>query len=115
MTVHRIVARAYLGRRPAGMDVRHLDGVKTNNRVWNLAYGTRKENMDDNLRHGKRNRGERCGLAKLTQAKADFIRGMVAAGTSQARVATRFGISQPQVSAIVHRKYWAWGDDERRV
>ena len=51
--VHLIVAEAFLGPRPEGADIRHLDGDPTNNRVSNLAYGTRSENMIDRVAHGK--------------------------------------------------------------
>lgn len=32
--------------------VRHLDGNPTNNVVWNLAWGTAKDNYEDAVRHG---------------------------------------------------------------
>ena len=49
--VHKLVALAFLG--PAnGLEVRHLDGNPQNNRLENLAYGTRQENAQDMVRHG---------------------------------------------------------------
>lgn len=50
--VHRLVAAAFLGPRPEGQEVRHLDGNKINNRLDNLAYGTPSENSLDSIRHG---------------------------------------------------------------
>jgi hypothetical protein len=50
--VHRLVCEAFLGPRPAGLDTRHLDGDGTNCRVENLQYGTRTENIRDQLLHG---------------------------------------------------------------
>lgn len=50
--IHRLVAAAFLGPCPVGQEVRHLDGVKVNNTVENLAYGTRSENEFDKVRHG---------------------------------------------------------------
>ncbi|MEV0646080.1 NUMOD4 motif-containing HNH endonuclease [Phytomonospora sp. NPDC050363] len=50
--VHRLVAAAFLGPRPEGMEVRHLDGDKQNPHVSNLAYGTPSENARDKRRHG---------------------------------------------------------------
>lgn len=50
--VHRLVTRAFLGPRPVDREVRHLDGVKTNNALTNLAYGTRSENERDKVAHG---------------------------------------------------------------
>jgi hypothetical protein len=55
--VHVMVATAFLGPRPAGKEVRHLDGDPTNNRPENLAWGTHLENVHDTIRHGRhRNR-----------------------------------------------------------
>jgi hypothetical protein len=51
-SVHTCVAAAFLGPRPAGLDVRHLDGDHDNNRVTNLGYGTRSENVRDSIAHG---------------------------------------------------------------
>lgn len=52
--VHALVLAAFVGPRPPGMDVRHLDGNPANNLLENLAYGTRSENCMDALRHGRR-------------------------------------------------------------
>ena len=47
--VHRLVMKTFEGDPPSiqQKDVRHLDGNPRNNKLINLAYGTRKENMAD--------------------------------------------------------------------
>jgi HNH endonuclease/NUMOD4 motif len=50
--IHHLVAAAFIGPRPKGMDIRHLDGNPANNVARNLAYGTRSENARDTLHHG---------------------------------------------------------------
>lgn len=50
--IHRIVARAFLGPRPEGMEVCHNDGNRMNCRLANLRYGTRSENVLDSVKHG---------------------------------------------------------------
>ena len=50
--VHALVAEAFIGPRPDGVDVCHGDGDPANNRLDNLRYGTRSENMLDAVRHG---------------------------------------------------------------
>lgn len=50
--VHDLVARAFIGEKPEGQEVRHLDDVKTNCRPSNLAYGSRSENVLDCVRNG---------------------------------------------------------------
>lgn len=53
-TVHSLVAEAFIGPRPQGLQVRHLDGTKENNCKENLKYGTPLENSADLDRHGAR-------------------------------------------------------------
>lgn len=50
--VHHLVAYAFLGPRPLAMDIRHLDGNRLNCALENLAYGTRSENIRDEVKHG---------------------------------------------------------------
>lgn len=50
--VHHLVAEAFLGPRPDGMEIRHLDGNAHNSILSNLAYGTRSENVRDAVQHG---------------------------------------------------------------
>ena len=50
--VHRLVMEAFVGPRPDGFEVRHLNGNGADNRLANLAYGTRTENIRDALAHG---------------------------------------------------------------
>lgn len=72
--VHRLVAEAFIGTRPAGADIRHLDGDMLNNSPSNLAYGTRMENIHDSLRLGRHQYGERSGFAKLTNIDVQWMR-----------------------------------------
>ena len=51
--VHQLVASAFLGPRPEGYDIRHLNDEKADNRIENLCYGTRRENMLDRTRNGR--------------------------------------------------------------
>lgn len=50
--VHVLVAAAFHGPRPDGMEVAHEDGVKVNCSVDNLRYKTASENVRDAIRHG---------------------------------------------------------------
>jgi hypothetical protein len=50
--VHVLVAAAFIGPKPDGMEVRHRDGDRLNPRASNLLYGSRSDNVLDSVRHG---------------------------------------------------------------
>jgi hypothetical protein len=50
--IHRLVATAFLGPRPPGLEVCHGDGDACNNRLSNLRYDTKSSNQLDSVRHG---------------------------------------------------------------
>lgn len=50
--VHVLVAEAFIGPRPYGEVLRHLNGDPVDNRLSNLAYGTAADNARDSVRHG---------------------------------------------------------------
>lgn len=52
--VHRCVAAAFLGHCPLLHEVLHMNHDPTDNRVENLKYGTRSENMKMDYEAGKR-------------------------------------------------------------
>ena len=50
--VHRLVAEAFHGPCPQGQEVLHIDGNRQNPHADNLRWGTRADNMQDQVRHG---------------------------------------------------------------
>ena len=51
-TVHRLIALAFHGPRPEGLDICHGNCIKTDNRPSNLRYATRSENLQDTYAMG---------------------------------------------------------------
>jgi len=103
--INRLVAAAFIGPCPEGMECCHNDGSRTNNVVDNLRYDTRVGNAADRLLHGTHQRGERSGNSKLTEAQVLAIR---ADTRLQGIIAEEYGIEQACVSKIKLRKSWAW-------
>lgn len=106
--VHVLVAKAFLGPRPPKNEVRHKDGVKTNNHVDNLEWGTTSDNQNDRAKHGTSNRGERCGTSVLKEHDVRSIRELRSAGLTQRAIAEEFGISREHVRDIILGKKWSW-------
>lgn len=105
---HRIVYAWVHGVCPAGLLVRHLNDVKTDNRPENLELGTTADNAADGVRNGVHNhKGTHNPRAKLTEADVLAIRAASASGEKHYRIAGRYGVTDVTVSYIVSRKTWA--------
>lgn len=50
--IHRLVLESFVGPCPPGMECRHLNGNPSDNRLINLAWGTKEENAHDKVLHG---------------------------------------------------------------
>lgn len=99
--VHQLVAKTFIGPRPKGSDVRHLNGNPADNRLENLAYGNRTENILDVYKNGGRWRT--LNLEEVKQIKA-----RIAAGDVQAQIARDFGISACTVWKIKFKRIYWW-------
>ena len=51
--VHELVLLAFVGFPPPNHECRHLNGIPSDNRLENLCWGTRSENILDAVRHGR--------------------------------------------------------------
>lgn len=111
--VHKFVALAYLGEKPKGLEINHIDGNKTNNAPSNLEYCTRSENIKHGFKNGllKHKRGSLNGMAKLTEQDVIEIRKHAkkhAPNYGRAALAKKYGISEGQVKDIVTRRRNIW-------
>jgi hypothetical protein len=94
--VHYLVLRAFVSPRPEGMECLHLNGVETDNRLENLAWGSRSENG----RHKKWHRGQstyKLSPAQVAEIKARLVTSRHGAGV---KLAAEFGVSTATISAI---------------
>jgi hypothetical protein len=110
--VHVLVAGAFVGPNPGGLDVNHKDGVKANNVFTNLEYMTRSENCKHGFRLGLsytpfRERGEKHCRAKLTDAAVLSLRAEHAAGESLKSLAAKHGVSYYCAWDVVKRRSYS--------
>lgn len=113
--IHAIVAETFLGPRPKGAEVDHIDFNRANNAATNLQYLTVKENRRKTFTAGRgrvptteqKVRGERQGSAKLTKELVEQIRMLGAVYKfKKTALASLYGISVCQVFRILSSKHW---------
>lgn len=105
--VHQLVCMAFHGPKPPGMQVRHLDGDKSNNLPDNVIWGTCLENHGDQIRHGTKPRGTRQHSAKMTPSKVMEARRLhYEDGIGNNPLARRFGVTRRTIQKILRGITW---------
>jgi hypothetical protein len=103
--VHRLIMRLFVGE--SKLQVNHKNGIKTDNRLENLEYCTRSENMIHAYDIGLKIpvKGEKNGRSKITRACAERIK-YGHKGESVKCIASKYGISLWIVYRIRSGKLW---------
>lgn len=134
--VHHVIAELFIGPRPEGLLVRHLDDDRENNCVSNLAYGTYKDNSQDAIRNGKvpigndhwsrinpekvpkgqnhysitnpekLSRRESHWKSKLTEKEIYEIKNTQDYYGCVSRLAEKFGVNRATISRVRNGKTW---------
>jgi len=108
--VHQIVAESFIGPRPDGMEINHIDGDKTNNCADNLEYVTHSDNVKHAFKTGIMipKRGEDNPASVLTESDVIKIREMIANGMTNVEIAAQFNVTPENIYLIRNDKSWKW-------
>ncbi|KKN66688.1 hypothetical protein LCGC14_0468740 [marine sediment metagenome] len=106
--VHRLVLEAFAGPVPEDApECCHNNGVRTDNCVENLRWGSRQNNVDDTVMHGTKVFGERVGGSVLTADVVVEIRKSYATKEwSQTELAARYGVTHRTITFVVRGETW---------
>lgn len=123
MLIHRVIMLTFVGPRPTGMHIDHVNGVRHDNRFANLEYVTPAENnrraVARAYEEGREWGGARPPIAprlteherhpggKFSPAIISEVRRSAAAGERQCDIAARLGMSFQHVSSVVRCTRWA--------
>lgn len=99
--VHQLVMKTFVGEPIEDMEVLHINGIPTDNRLSNLRYGTRTDNILDVYRQGKRWR-------KLSLDDVEAVRFGLCCGIKGSELASMFEVSSQQISKIKCGRSYAW-------
>ena len=104
-SVHSLILETFDCRCPEGLECRHLNGIPSDNRIWNVVWGTRKENMQDKVKHGNSRKGCR---PKLLECEVLEIRKKYKEGFSQSVLGEMYGVARTTVQNIIEGRTWGW-------
>ena len=108
--VHKLILETFVGPCPDNMECCHRDGNRFNNKLENLRWDTRKENIKDSIKHGTHQclrREEQSANHKLTKKEVTEIRQLHSSGYfSQRHLGEIYNIHPTMVSRIIKYKNW---------
>ena len=108
---HRMIAMAFIQNPLNKRCVNHKNGIKTDNRVYNLEWCTHSENSKHSFKIGTQcNKGENHPQAKLTMKIVNEIRDKyIPRVYPSRRLAREYNLSKRHILDIIHYKVWNYG------
>jgi|688.fasta_scaffold36874_10 hypothetical protein len=103
--IHRLVAFSFHGHPSAGHEVCHNNGIRTDNRVINIRWDSRKSNHSDKATHGTDLRGEKNPMCKLNTQKVTDMRSSTLTLRELSEI---YGVTEGTISKIRNMKAWSW-------
>lgn len=103
--VATLVAEAFIGPRPPGMECCHNDGNSSNNQYQNLRWDTRTSNEADKIAHGTSNRGANNGQSKLSESDVIAI---LADPRIHREIAVDYNVGRRTIDRIKRGESWSW-------
>lgn len=105
---HRFSYERHVGPVPQGMCVCHrCDNPRCVNPA-HLFLGSPVENTKDRNDKSRQARGERIGLARLTEERVRLLRERVANGETYAAIARDYGVGPDAIGHAARRETWGW-------
>ena len=106
-SIARLLLTTFVRPPLPGEEARHLNDIKTDDELSNLAWGTHKQNGKDMIRNGHSGVGERNGNSKLFPL--DIINILYLCQEkqkAQTEIAKMYGVTQSMISYINLGKFW---------
>lgn len=104
--VHNLVLEAFIGPRPHGYQAAHLNGIRHDSRLSNLAWVTVEENVRQRAAHGNDLCGEDHPDAKLKAKDIQAICELRRTGKSYAEIGKAFGVSLYAIRDVCSGDTW---------
>lgn len=108
--VSRLILSAWESLPVLGVQACHKNGIRNDDRLENLYWGTASENTYDQVKHGThkglKSRGQNHPYSKLSQNMVDKIRRYISYGWTCKQIADAFNLKRTTISSIKHGYSW---------
>lgn len=102
-----VILETFVGDKPSSKhEVRHLNGVRKDNRLSNLEWSTHKENIADKKKHGTWQGGNNASNRKLSEEDIPIIRHRRMCGERLIDIADDYNVTVCTISAVATGQNW---------
>ena len=105
-STHRLILLAFCGEPNRDYECGHLNSNRTDNRLENLKWVTRKENYSHRYGVETDNTGERNGRSKIKRKDAENIRCLFKNGVAILDIANKYNLSRGNIYKIIQNHSW---------
>jgi len=110
LKAHRVSWEIHFGIIPEGLEICHKCDNPPCVNPDHLFIGTKSDNQKDSWNKGRHlpvdNRGEKCGMHKLTENQVLTIRKLRVSGETLKNLSVKFDVHIQTICDIVYRKKW---------
>jgi hypothetical protein len=107
--IHRLVAECFLPNIENKSEVNHINGIKTDNRVENLEWCTRQENIQHCVLNKLQTpfKGEEVGNSILKEYQIKEIRSkFIPRKYSRKKLSLEYNVSEATIKDIIYKRTW---------
>ena len=110
MTTHRLIAKTFIPNPKNKPQVNHKNGIKDDNRVENLEWCNRSENINHAYANNLmvKNFGSKNGSSKLNKHQVIEIKKLLDEKNTCVSIAKKFNVSSSQIERIKNKVNWSW-------
>lgn len=108
MDVHTLVMLTFVGPRPKGLVIRHLNDEPSDNQLTNLSYGTPKQNIIDAYTNGSKTK-------KFDISNVLEIKKLLKGGMKNTDIAWLYGVGKDTISDIKCGRSFGWLSKEGEI
>lgn len=110
LLLHRVILCTYtVESLNSPLEVNHIDGNKLNNRLDNLEWVTRSENLKHAFRLGlNSSKGELNGKAVINESQVIEIYHLCASGMANTEIAKLYGVTKSAIGKIKSKSNWEY-------
>lgn len=106
--IHRLVCETFLPQVDGMLDVNHINGIKSDNRLENLEWTNDRLNIKHAFMMGLRShKGQNNSRAKIPAEHIPIIKEAINAGYNPKNIGKYYGVAKQTIYSIKYSKNWS--------